>query len=98
MLKALSGMSGDTGLVLVRLCQIPRTGDGQKLLRPRTFASGATHATAGKPRRSAEIRRRSRTCGLAPTERGDAVSRAVEQFAGAVVSGRDCNSVKVVQD
>src|SRR5947209_5458848 len=66
-------------------------GDGQKLLRTRTFASGATHARAAKPRRSAEIRRRSRTCGRAPTGRGDAVSRAVEQFAGAVVSGRDCN-------
>jgi hypothetical protein len=42
--------------------------------------------------RSAAGHGRSRTCGIAPTGRGDAVSRAVEQFAGAVVSGRNCNT------
>jgi hypothetical protein len=48
---------------------------------PRTVASDASPATDGKRRRSAEVRRRSRTCGIQPTPRGAGVSRVVEQFA-----------------
>jgi hypothetical protein len=48
---------------------------------PRTVASDASPAADGKRRRSAEIRRRSRTCGIQPTPRGAGVSRVVEQFA-----------------
>jgi hypothetical protein len=53
------------------------------LLRPRTIASGASLAKVGKSCRSAEIRGSSRSCRIPQTSRGDAISRAVEQFADA---------------
>src|SRR5207244_8113161 len=69
------------------LCELDfvRFRQARRLLRPRTFASGATRAAVGTWRRSAEIRGRSRTCRIRPTCRGAARSRAVEQFADAAV-------------